>query len=109
MTPRQRECLNLIRELTVDGVPPTFETLRLRMGLASKSGVHRVVEALRDRGVLNHTRDRRQSLSIRNEHAEAIPFDAMAEGVAELLASGRRVYIGEIRKALILSYSAVAQ
>lgn len=108
MTPRQRQCFDIIRELTVDGVPPTFEAIKERMGLASKSGVHRYVTSLRERGVITQTRDRRQALSIRNEHAEAIPFDDMAAAVIDLINKGGRVYTGQVRAALILAYSAVA-
>ena len=110
MTPRQRQCLEAIRDLTVDGVSPTFEAIRERMGLASKSGVHRYVTSLRERGVLTQTPHRRQALSIRNEHAEAIPFDAMAAAVADLVAkNGGRVYPSQVKAAMILAYSAVPQ
>lgn len=50
MTPKQKTCLEAIRTMTVDGVPPTFEELRLALGLASKSGVHRMINSLVDQG-----------------------------------------------------------
>lgn len=110
MTPRQRQCIALIRELTVEGVPPTFEALREAMGLKSKSGVHRIVTSLRERGVLAQTPHRRQTLTIRNEHAEAIPFDAMADAVTQLLISSPRViYPSQIKAAMIMAYSGVRQ
>lgn len=104
MTPRQRECLNIYRELTVDGVPPTYEAVAERMGLY-KSGVHRMLHALRDKGVVALTPGAARSVAIRNEHAEAIPFDAMADAVADLVATGKRLYPAEIKRALVLAYA----
>lgn len=46
MTPRQKAVLYTVRDLTVDGVPPSFEEIRVSLGLSSKSEVFRCVEAL---------------------------------------------------------------
>lgn len=50
MTPRERECLRAIEELTVDDVAPTMQELAERLRLKSKSGVHRLIESLEAQG-----------------------------------------------------------
>lgn len=46
MTPKQAEVLQAIRDLTVDGVPPSYPEIQERVGLSSRSQVHRAVQHL---------------------------------------------------------------
>lgn len=39
MTLKERQCLNLIRALTMDGVPPSYDAIAAGLGLKSKSGM----------------------------------------------------------------------
>lgn len=56
MTKKQRECLNLIRaHWTRWQYGPTTEELRRAMGLASKSGVHRLLVELERNGWIERT------------------------------------------------------
>lgn len=50
LTQRQRQCIQAIRDLTIDGVGPSHEELRVRVGLMSKANIHRLVWALKARG-----------------------------------------------------------
>lgn len=50
LSARQRECLSAIKDLTVDGVSPSYDEIQDRLRLASKSGVHRLLHGLKDRG-----------------------------------------------------------
>lgn len=43
LTPRQRECLDVIQRLSLDGVPPSFREIGDALGIVSKSNVHRLV------------------------------------------------------------------
>lgn len=52
LTKRQSQCLDAIRRLTVDGVPPTYNEIAADIGLASKSGINRLVVGLRERGLV---------------------------------------------------------
>jgi SOS-response transcriptional repressor LexA len=52
LTAPQNACLKAIERLTVDGVSPTFAELRDELGLASKSGVHRLMNGLKERGAV---------------------------------------------------------
>lgn len=109
MTRQQRKCLDAIKALTVDGVSPSFDEIREHMGLKSKSGVHRIIHALKARGVIASVPYCDRSLTIRNEHAEAIPFDAMAGAVFDLIATGQRVYPSQVKAALINAYAGSPQ
>lgn len=53
LTPRQRECLDFIFNFSVEhGYSPSFREMAAAMGLASTSGVHRLVLALEKRGYI---------------------------------------------------------
>lgn len=52
LTPRQRDMLQAIRDLSKDGIPPTYEDLRVHLGLASKNMVWRLIDSLEKRGHL---------------------------------------------------------
>lgn len=49
-TARQHQLVEAIRCMNAAGVTPTYERLRERLGLASRSGVFRLLELLRDQG-----------------------------------------------------------
>ncbi len=64
MTPRERDLVEAIRRLTVNGVTPSYDQLVVALGLGSKSGVHRMVGQLVEKGVLRHGHGRRRNLVI---------------------------------------------
>lgn len=65
LTRAQADCLSAIRRLmTDDGVPPSYEELRQAMGLSSRSGIHRLLVGLKDRGVIRWSPDRARSIEI---------------------------------------------
>lgn len=54
MTPRQKEAYDFIRSFIDEkGYGPSYEEIQEAIGLASKSGVHRIVYGLRDRGLIH--------------------------------------------------------
>ena len=53
MTKKQLQLLDYIAEcLKVHRVCPSFDAMRAHMGLKSKSGVHRIITALVERGYI---------------------------------------------------------
>jgi len=53
LTPKQSELLRFIEDyLGFQGGAPSYEEMRIYMGLQSKSGIHRLVNELRDRGYI---------------------------------------------------------
>lgn len=65
MTPLQSECLIAIRELTTpEGVSPSYEDLRVRLKLCSKSSVCRLVNALEERGLIRRLAHRSRAIEV---------------------------------------------
>jgi repressor LexA len=65
LTRKQHELLMLIHErLQADGVPPSFDEMKDALGLKSKSGVHRLVTALEERGFLRRLHHRARALEV---------------------------------------------
>ena len=53
LTKKQHELLLFLQErISQSGVTPSFEEMKNRVGLKSKSGIHRLVSALEDRGFI---------------------------------------------------------
>jgi repressor LexA len=54
MTAQQRALLDFIRRYITEhqGVSPSFDEMRDALGLASRSGIHRLVTALKDQGYI---------------------------------------------------------
>ncbi len=63
LSPRQADCLQAIRDLTFDGVPPTVAELSAHLGL-NVSGAHRLLSALRLRGKVDWRKGEARSLYI---------------------------------------------
>lgn len=87
MTPGQNACLQAIRELTVDGVSPTYSQICERLGLASKSGVLRMVDALERQGFVRRDPHRHRSLAIVERRGAAISDARIAAMSDEALES----------------------
>src|ERR1700684_3030004 len=65
LTSKQRELLLLIRErLSADGVPPSFDEMKEALGLKSKSGIHRLITGLEERGFIKRLAHRARALEI---------------------------------------------
>jgi repressor LexA len=65
LTRKQKELLLLIRDrLTAEGVPPSFDEMKEALGLRSKSGIHRLVTGLEERGFLKRLPHRARALEI---------------------------------------------
>lgn len=65
LTRKQRDLLVFIHScLQESGVSPSFEEMREAIGLRSKSGIHRLVKALKERGFIRHLPNRARALEI---------------------------------------------
>lgn len=65
LTKRQHELLLLIdRRLREDGVSPSFEEMKDAVGLKSKSGIHRLITALEERGFIRRLPNRARALEV---------------------------------------------
>lgn len=65
LTAKQRELLLLIDErLKSSGISPSFDEMRDALGLKSKSGVHRLISALEERGFIHRLANRARALEV---------------------------------------------
>jgi repressor LexA len=65
LTPMQHRCLDAIRRCQrLAGLSPTYEELAGALGLRSKSGVHRIVMALEERGAIRRIPRRRRAIEV---------------------------------------------
>ncbi len=74
LTRKQKELLLLIRDrMDADGVPPSFDEMKDALGLRSKSGIHRLITGLEERGFIKRLPHRARALEIMRmpEGAEA--------------------------------------
>lgn len=66
LTKKQRDLLLFIHErLTEDDVPPSFEEMKNALGLKSKSGIHRLISGLEERGYIERLPHRARALEIK--------------------------------------------
>jgi repressor LexA len=80
LTRKQLELLRFIHErLTEAGVPPSFDEMKDALDLRSKSGIHRLITALEERGFIRRLANR----------ARAIEVIKLPESVAHGMGNGR--------------------
>lgn len=88
LTHAQAELLDFIGKFQAEnnGVSPSFEEMKQALGLHSKSGVHRLIEALEERGRLTRRHNRARAIEILEASPErpAIWTFSTRELVAEL-------------------------
>ena len=63
LTKKQKELLDFLREQEGE-VSPSFDEMREALGLASKSGIHRLVKGLEDRGYINRIPNRKRTIRL---------------------------------------------
>ena len=112
LTKKQLDLLDFInKRMARDGVPPSFDEMKDALDLRSKSGIHRLITALEERGFIRRLAHRARAIEIvklpeslggapagftpkviDGDRPDATPgraTDVRAEGVAELPLMGR--------------------
>lgn len=65
LTAKQHELLHFIQQkLDTSGISPSFEEMKEALGLKSKSGIHRLISALEERGFLRRLPNRARALEV---------------------------------------------
>ncbi len=65
LTRKQKELLLLIHDrMAEDGIPPSFDEMKEALGLKSKSGIHRLITGLEERGFIRRLPHRARALEI---------------------------------------------
>ncbi len=77
LTRKQHELLRFIQQrLQEDGVPPSFDEMKEALDLRSKSGIHRLIMGLEERGFIRRLPNRARALEI-----VKLPEQAVVGGV----------------------------
>jgi repressor LexA len=65
LTSKQNELLRFIHQrLRENGVPPSFDEMKEAMDLRSKSGIHRLIMALEERGFIHRLANRARAIEV---------------------------------------------
>ncbi|MGB0908223.1 MAG: transcriptional repressor LexA [Maricaulaceae bacterium] len=65
LTQKQKDLLLLIdKRIRQDGVPPSYDEMKDSLGLASKSGIHRLITALEERGFIRRLPNKARALEV---------------------------------------------
>ncbi len=65
LTKKQLDLLKFIQQrLQRDGVPPSFDEMKVALDLRSKSGIHRLITALEERGFIRRLAHRARAIEI---------------------------------------------
>lgn len=82
LTAKQRELIVFIQQrLEETGISPSFEEMKEALDLKSKSGVHRLISALEERGFLRRLPNRARALEVIREPGDTTPARA-ASGIS---------------------------
>jgi repressor LexA len=88
LTAKQRELLLFVKErLADDGVSPSFDEMREALKLKSKSGVHRLISALEERGFIRRLPNRARALEVLKMPDAATPASAAPRPVVPAAAN----------------------
>src|SRR5579863_6247939 len=97
LTKKQSELLRLIHErLQEDGVPPSFDEMKDALELKSKSGIHRLILALEERGFIRRLANRARAIEI-IKLPESAALGGARAGTARFTPSVIRGSLGRVR------------
>ena len=84
LTQKQSELLAfLTSHMDAHEVPPSFDEMRDALGLASKSGIHRLVSVLEERGYIRRLANRARAIEILRPAAAGNAFAHVMSGAVE--------------------------
>lgn len=99
LTAKQHELLHFIQQkLDASGISPSFEEMKEALGLKSKSGIHRLISALEERGFLRRLPNRARALEVikvpeaakspvRNDRDNVVPLRKPAPAMRPIAAN----------------------
>ena len=71
LTSKQLQLLNFLRKAFKNNkISPSFEEMKIALGLKSKSGIHRLVSALEERGFIKRLHNKARAIKIINQNEE---------------------------------------
>lgn len=95
LTQKQHELLMFIHErLKEAGVPPSFDEMKDALDLRSKSGIHRLIRALEERGFIRRLPNRARAIEIVRMPETTTPAVARSRGFSPSVIEGS---LGKVR------------
>ena len=89
LTRKQHELLMFINErLKEAGVPPSFDEMKDALDLRSKSGIHRLIKALEERGFIRRLPNRARAIEVVRLPESTSPAPARARGFSPSVIEG---------------------
>ena len=84
LTGKQHQLLSYLIDYQADkDITPSFDEMRQAVGLASKSGVHRLVSALEERGYIRRLPNRARAIEILRHPGSPASADGPSSNVVE--------------------------
>ncbi len=97
LTRKQLELLMFINErLKESGVPPSFDEMKDALDLASKSGIHRLILALEERGFIRRLANRARALEVIKLPESSTPSNKPRQGFSPSVIEGS---LGKVQSA----------
>jgi len=85
LTAKQHELLLFIQQrLEETGISPSFEEMKEALDLKSKSGVHRLISALEERGFIRRLANRARALEVTRQPEDVVTAKAANDAVAKV-------------------------
>ncbi len=89
LTKKQHELLVFIRErLESNGVSPSFDEMKDALGLRSKSGIHRLITGLEERGFIRRLPHRARALEVLKAPEASVPTGSTSPAFAPSVIEG---------------------
>ncbi len=90
LTAKQHELIRFIqRKLEETGISPSFEEMKEALDLKSKSGVHRLISALEERGFIRRLPNRARALEVLKGPEDAVAAPRAGRAANDATAMGR--------------------
>jgi repressor LexA len=98
LTRKQNELLMFInKRLNDDGVSPSFDEMKEALRLKSKSGIHRLITGLEERGFLRRLPHRARALQVlKLPDAAAMPAANVTPLLSRAMAESREVFVPQV-------------
>jgi repressor LexA len=86
LTKKQHELLSYIdKQLKSKGVPPSYDEMKDALGLASKSGIHRLILALQERGFIRRLPHKARALEVLKHPENKLHNEISAESDSNVI------------------------
>lgn len=95
--------------MAANGVCPSFDEIMVSQGLRSKSGVHRLISALEERGLIRRLSGKARAIELIDYGAQkAVLLDPATFGLVAAYADARQIGIDDAADAIIRERLGVA-